>query len=77
MIDVSVSDDDLLDLKIVFFDQGENVFDLVAGIDHHRFASSFVPDNGAIALQWPDRKDFVNHGRLVVSLQSSQDGIEN
>ncbi len=73
MIDVSMSDHDLLDFQVMFFDQSENVIDIVAGVDHHRFASDIVPDDGAIALQGSDRKDFVNHGSglQVFSRQSS------
>ena len=63
MIDVSMGDDDLLNLEIVLLNKGENVFDVVAGIDHHGFASGLVPDDRAVALQRPDGKDFVNHGR--------------
>ena len=69
MINVSVGDDDLLNLETVFFDEVENVFDIIAGINHHRFARSFVPDDRAVTLQRPDRKDFVNHG--LASRQSS------
>jgi len=75
MINVGMGDDDLFDLKIVFVNKGENLFDIVARINHHGFASDFVPDYGAIALQRPDRKDFVNHGEYssVVSEESVKD----
>ena len=75
MIDVSMSDDDLLHLEIVLLNERENIFDVIAGIDHHGFAGGFVPDDRAVALQRPDGKDFVNHGgeSSVVGCQSSAD----
>jgi hypothetical protein len=66
-----VGDDDLFDLKKMLFDEVENVFDVVAGVDHHPFAGGLVPNNRAVALQWPDRKDFVDHGESL-SASSSQ-----
>ena len=51
-----------LTCEIVLSNQGENIFDVVARIDHHGFASGLVPDDGAVALQRPDGKDFVDHG---------------
>jgi hypothetical protein len=45
VINVSVGDDYLLDLEIVFLDQIENVFDVIAGINHHPFTGGFVPNN--------------------------------
>ena len=40
MIDVSVGDDDLFDLEIVFFDQSKDVFVLVVG----RWSTSLIID---------------------------------
>ena len=62
VIDVSMSDDDLLHLQVVLMNEGENILDVVAGIDHHGIAGSLVPNHGAVALQRADGKDFVNHG---------------
>jgi hypothetical protein len=50
VIDVSVSDDDLLDFEIMLAEDSENFVDVVAGIDHHGFARGFIPDDGAVAL---------------------------
>src|ERR1700736_3292342 len=50
VIDVSVSDDDLLDFEIMLSADSENVVDVVAGIDHHGFARDFISDNGTVAL---------------------------
>ncbi len=45
VIDVSVGNDDLFDLKVVLLDEFQNVFNIVAGIDDHRFARGFVPNH--------------------------------
>ncbi len=65
VVDVGVGDDDLFDLEIVFADQGEDVFDFVAGVDDHGFVRGFVADDGAVALQRADGEDFVDHGDIV------------
>jgi hypothetical protein len=46
-------------------DEGEDVLDVVAGVDDHSLASGFVADDGAIALQRADGKDFVDHRFIV------------
>ena len=64
--------------RLCFADERENIVDVVARIDHHGFTGDFVPDDGAIALQRPNGKDFVNHGRLVadqVRLESSAESL--
>jgi hypothetical protein len=67
VIDVGVGNDDLLDLQVVFANQGEDFFDVVAGVDDHGFVRGLVADDGAVALQWADREDFVDHGFIVAS----------
>ena len=57
-----MSDDDLLDLQAVLAHQREDAFNLIARIDDHGFVRAFVSDDGAVALQRPDRKNFVDHG---------------
>jgi hypothetical protein len=69
VIDVSVRDHDLLYLKIVFADDGEDVIDVVSWIDDHGLVSRLVADNGAIALQGADGKDFVDHAGIVASYE--------
>ena len=53
----------------------QNIFDLVARINHHSFTGDFVPDDGAVAVQRTHGKDFVNHGGessgIVFGRQSS------
>ena len=67
VVDVGVSDDNLLDLEIVLADEGEDVVNVIAGIDDHGFVSGFVADDGAVALQRADGEDFVNHWMIVAS----------
>ena len=65
VVDVGVGDDDLFDLEIVLADESENVVDVVAGIDHHGLVGSLVADDGAVALEGADGKDFVDHWDIV------------
>jgi hypothetical protein len=67
VVDVGVSDDDLLDLKVVFLEKGEDVFEIITGVDDHCFAGGFVSDDGAVALQGADREYFVDHGDIVAT----------
>src|SRR4029077_17117469 len=61
MIDVSVRDDDLLHFQVVLSDDSDDLFDVIAGIDDHGFARCFIADDRAVAMQRPDREDFMNH----------------
>jgi hypothetical protein len=69
VIDVGVGDDDLLDLQVVLAEEREDVLNVVAGVDDHGFASRFVADDRAVALQRPTGKDFVDHASIVNSTQ--------
>ena len=62
MVNVRVRDHNLLHLQVMFDDDGENVFNLVARIDDHGLTRSLIADDGAVALQCADREDFVDHG---------------
>ena len=66
VVDVGVGDDDLFDLEIVFADQGQDVIDVVAGVDDHGFVGGLVADDRAVALQRADGEDFVDHAFIVV-----------
>src|SRR5207245_8339047 len=59
---------DLFDLKIMFADQRQDIFDVISGIDDHRLARALISNHGTIALQRPDRKDFVNHKKVSLWL---------
>ena len=62
VVDVRVGDDDLFDLQVVLANEGENILNVVAGVDDHGFARGLVADDGAVALQRADGEDFVDHG---------------
>src|SRR5579872_1908845 len=61
VVDVSMRDHDLLDLEVMFGDNGNDIFDVIARIDHHRFARGVISDDRAVALQRPNRENFVDH----------------
>ena len=69
VVDVGVSDDDLLHVEVVPLDDRNDVFDVIAGIDDHGFVSGLVSDDGAVTLQRTDRDDLVNH--LAIFAQAS------
>jgi len=48
----------------VLSDEGEHVFDVVARINYDGFAGEVIADHGAVALERPNGKDFVNHGAV-------------
>jgi hypothetical protein len=60
-----VGNDNLFDLQVVFANEGENFLNVVAGVNHHGFASSLVAYHGAVALQGADGENFVDHGFIV------------
>jgi hypothetical protein len=64
MIDVRVGNNNLLYSQIVFLNDGQDVCDVIAGIDDNRLAGLLIADDRAIALQGTDRQDFVDHGAL-------------
>jgi hypothetical protein len=68
VINVCVSNDDLFDLEIVLADEGENIFDVIARINHHGFTGDVVPDHRTVALERPHGEDFVNHGGSLSAL---------
>jgi hypothetical protein len=64
MVNVSMSDDDLLDMKIVFADQFENVLHVITGINDDGLARGLISNDGAVALQRADGNDFVDHAGI-------------
>src|SRR6266850_7915902 len=60
VVDVAVSDDDLLDLQPMLLQEAGYLLNLCPRINHHALASSGVADDRAIALQHADRQDLVN-----------------
>src|ERR1700691_4629372 len=67
VIDVGVGDDDLLDLQVMLAKEREDVLNVIAGVNDHGLARSFVADDRTVALQLPDGKDFVDHASIVAS----------
>jgi hypothetical protein len=61
VIDVGVSDDDLLHFQLVLADDGENVFNVVARIDDHGLVRGLIADDRAVTLQRAYGKDLVDH----------------
>jgi hypothetical protein len=61
VIDVGVRHHDLFDGQMVFSHQSENVLNVIAWIDDDCFSCGLVPHNRAVALQWADGNDVVNH----------------
>lgn len=66
MVDVGVSDDDLLDRELMLFEGGDDAGDVVAGIDDDGLAGDFIAQDGAVALERAYDEDFVDHGLLRV-----------
>jgi hypothetical protein len=64
MIYMRVCNDDLLDLELMLIDDGENLFDFIAGIDNHALVRALVTNDGAVALQRANRNDDVDHSKL-------------
>ena len=59
-----------LTVRLCLRDEGEYVLNLVPRIDDHGLARGLVANDGTVALQRADGKDFVDHC-LVVSHQLS------
>src|SRR6202158_2406838 len=70
VIDVGVGDDDLLHVKLVLADDGDNVFNVIARIDDHGFARGLVADDRAVTLQRADGKDLVDHNLIFAQVET-------
>ena len=66
MVHVSVGDDNLLDLQLMFSHQRQHVLNIIARINDDRLTRSLVADHRAIALQRPHRQDLMNHHSILV-----------
>jgi hypothetical protein len=75
VVDVGVSDDDLLHFQFVLAHDGQNVFNVVAGIDDHGFVRGFIADDRAVTLQRTYGKNFVDHA-LQFSLSRRKSATE-
>jgi len=65
VVDVGVSDEDLLEGEAVGLEAAVDAGDFVAGVNDDGFASLFVGKNGAIALQRADGEGLEDHGFIV------------
>jgi len=65
----------LFDSQMMFFSDCNDGADIVSGVYDHTFMRAFVADDGAIALEHPNRKNFMNHV-AIVSVKKSWSGIE-
>jgi hypothetical protein len=61
VVDVGMGDDDGFHLELMSAQDGENVFDVVSGIDDDGFARGFVAEDGAVALEQADGQNLMNH----------------
>jgi len=65
VVDVGVSQKDVLDLEFVIADRREQSVDFIAGIDDHALARALAADDESILVERGLRANFDNH-----SLQS-------
>jgi hypothetical protein len=68
MVDVRMGNNDGLHSEFVFRQNGQDLIDLVSGVDDYGFAALLVTKNGAIALQDADRQDFVDHSSSLAKV---------
>jgi len=63
------------DQQMVLGDKRKNLVDVIAGVNDHRLTAGLIANDGTVALEWSDGKDFVNHEwSLVISRSSSPNG---
>jgi hypothetical protein len=62
VVDVGVGDDDLLQSELMVREAGEDLRDVVTGVDDHGFARGGVAEDGAVALEGTDGEGFADHG---------------
>jgi len=65
MVDVGVSDEDLLELEAQIGEAAMDAADFVAGIDDDGFAGLFITEEGAVAGERADGKGLEDHGFSV------------
>jgi hypothetical protein len=42
-------------------ESGDDAVDVVAGVNHDCLAGGLIPEDGAVALEWANYEDFVDH----------------
>ena len=61
VVDMSMSHDDLAQGEAMLLQPGKNFRNVVSRIDDDGFVGEFVAQDGAIAVQWTDRKGLEDH----------------
>lgn len=61
MIQVTMGEQDLIELHLLPFDGVAQTVDFAARVDQCGPAGTFTPEEGAVLLEWRDGKDFVSH----------------
>ena len=61
MVDMSMGDDDLAQGEAVLLQPGENLRNVISGIDDDSFTRNLVAQDGAVAMERADWKTFKNH----------------
>jgi hypothetical protein len=75
VIDMGMSNDNLAQGQAVFLKPGENLGNVVSGVDDHGFAGNFVAQDGAVAAQWTYGKAFKDHSSILgLDLEINFDG---
>lgn len=62
VVEVSVGDEDLSDGELMFGEEGEDVGDVVAGVDDDGFAGGGVAEDGAVAAEEAYGEGFADEG---------------
>jgi hypothetical protein len=70
VVDVRVRNDDLLHGQTVTLYRSHHFFDVVSRIDDDPLSRLLISDDRAIALQWADGKDFVDHDFQAITNRS-------
>jgi hypothetical protein len=61
MINMSVGNDDVFDLKVMPSNKGENILDVIAGVNDHGLTTGLIANNRAVALKRAYGEDLVDH----------------
>ncbi len=67
MVDVRVGDDDLFDRELMLFERADDAGDVVTWIDDEGLMGCLVAEDRAVALEWADDEDFVNHASRLTA----------
>src|SRR6201999_3912493 len=74
VVDVAVRDHNLLQRELVLREESEDLRNVVAGVDDHRFAGRLVAENRAVALERADGKGLEDHASIVEDGRRNEKG---